>query len=293
MTGRREHVLVCLLALVAVLIAAPSAFATGANLNAIVKLNQPDGRSFLARIWGDEFLHGYEALNGHTVVFDWKTKTHTPRAACAMAEAIGRGRHARQARGAGTPRPTARAFNRARAMENDAAGEAAPAGRSAMGGATLDIFFIAVEFTDVGCSFTPAQMQTNMFGGGATGPGDLDAYYSEVSGNALQLVGTVLGDNGGTADCVNLASNRAFYNNNVANPDGDDDLVREALADIDAAVNFADYDNNGDGTIDALGIIYAGGGQHDGCATGREHRQPLAALGRRRRGTGRRRRSRP
>jgi M6 family metalloprotease-like protein len=33
-------------------------------------------------------------------------------------------------------------------------------------------------------------------------------------------------------------------------------------------VNFADYDNNGDGTIDALGIVYAGGGQHDGCATG-------------------------
>ena len=100
-----------------------------------------------------------------------------------------------------------------------------------------------------------------MFGGGATGPGDLDAYYSEVSGNALQLVGTVLGDNGGTADCVNLASNRAFYNNNVANPDGDDDLVREALADIDATVDFADYDNNNDGTIDALGIIYAGGGR--------------------------------
>ena len=155
-------------------------------------------------------------------------------------------------------------------MENDRRGRGGSGWPLRHGPARdTDIFFIAVEFTDVGCSFTPAQMQTNMFGG-ATGPGDLDAYYSEVSGNALQLVGTVLGDNGGTADCVNLASNRAFYNNNVANPDGDDDLVREALADIDAAVNFADYDNNGDGTIDALGIIYAAeaSGAHDGCATG-------------------------
>ncbi len=271
MTGRREHVLVCLLALVAVLIAAPSAFATGANPNAIVKLNQPDGRSFLARIWGDEFLHGYEALNGHTVVFDWKTKTWTYAARGMRGllkpsnAVVTRGRPVVRAH----LRPTARAFNRARAMEN-----VPPAGRRLRlaappwAGADTDLLFIAVEFTDVGCSFTPAQMQTNMFGGGATGPGDLDAYYNEVSGGDLQLVGTVLGDNGGTADCVNLANNRAFYNNNVANPDGDDDLVREALADIDATVDFADYDNNGDGTIDALGIIYAGGGQHDGCATG-------------------------
>ena len=76
-----------------------------------------------------------------------------------------------------------------------------------------------------------------------------------------------MGDNGGTTACVPLANNRAFYNNQ-ANMDGDDDLVREALADIDPNIDFSDYDNNGDGTIDALGIIYAGGGQHDGCVTG-------------------------
>ena len=114
-------------------------------------------------------------------------------------------------------------------------------------GADTDVLFIMVEFTDLGCAFTPAQMQTNMFGGGASGPGDLDDYYDEISYGDLALVGTVVGDGGGTADCVNLANNRAFYNNNVANPDGDDDLVREALADIDAAIDFADYDNNGDG----------------------------------------------
>lgn len=253
------------------LVAAPEALATGANPNAIVKLRQPDGRSFNAHIWGDEFIHGYEALNGHTVVLHWKTKTWR------YAERGVRGRlkpsdavvTRNRPLGQAHLRPARVAFDRARAREG-----VPPVGKPLMlasppwAGADTDILFIAVEFTDVGCTFTPAQLQTNMFGGGASGPGDLDDYYDEVSYGDLQLVGTVLGDNGGTADCVNLGNNRAFYNNNVANPDGDDDLVREALADIDASVNFADYDNDGNGTVDALGIIYAGGGQHDGCATG-------------------------
>ena len=272
MAGRSARALACVVtASVVALVVASTAFATGANPNAIVKLKQPDGRSFLARIWGDEFIHGYEALNGHTVVLHWKTQTWR------YAEPGVRGRlkpsdavvTRDRPLGREHLRPTRAAFDRARAREG-----IPPAGKPLLlaappwAGVDTDILFIAVEFTDVGCTNTPAQMQTSMFGGGASGPGDLDAYYNEVSYGDLQLVGTVLGDGGGTADCVNLGNNRAFYNNPVANPDGDDDLVREALADIDAAVNFADYDNNGDGAIDALGIVYAGGGQHDGCATG-------------------------
>ncbi len=45
-----------------VLIVAPGAFATGANPNVVVTLKQPVGSSFKARIWVDEFIHGYEAL---------------------------------------------------------------------------------------------------------------------------------------------------------------------------------------------------------------------------------------
>jgi M6 family metalloprotease-like protein len=248
-----------------------SAFATAADPKAVVRLEQPDGRSFLARVWGDEFIHGYEALNGRTVVLEWRTKTWKyaergvrgrlrPSDAVVTRDIPPSGRHLR---------PTKVAFDRARAREG-----VPPAGRPLLmaappwAGADTDVLFIAVQFTDLACSFTPAQMQTNMFGGGASGPGDLDDYYDEISYGDLELVGTVVGDDGGATACVPLANNRAFYNNDVANPDGDDDLVREALADIDANVNFADYDNNGDGTIDALGIIFAGGGQHDGCATG-------------------------
>ena len=272
MSRRFFRTATCLLAATSfVLIAASTAFATAADPNAVVTLKQPDGRSFKARIWGDEFIHGYEALNGHTVVQDGRTKTWR----YAQRGVRGRLKPSQAVVTRDGPvvrkhlRPTLRAFNAARAREN-----VPPAGKPLMlaapnwAGADTDVLFIMVEFTDLACTFSPAQMQTNMFGGGASGPGDLDDFYDEISYGDLELVGTVVGDDGGTTDCVNLANNRAFYNNNVANPDGDDDLVREALADIDASVNFADYDNNGDGTIDALGIVYAGGGQHDGCATG-------------------------
>jgi M6 family metalloprotease-like protein len=253
------------------LVATTSAFATAADPNAVVTLTQPDGRTFKARIWGDEFIHGYEALNGRTVVLEWRTKTWKyaergvrgrlkPTDAVVTRDTPPAARHLR---------PTKAAFNRVRAREN-----VPPVGKPLMlaappwAGADTDVLFVMVEFSDVGCTFTPAQMQTNMFGGGASGPGDLDDYFDEVSYGDLDFVGDVVGDDGGTTDCVPLANNRTFYNNDTTNPDGDDDLVREALADIDANVDFSDYDNNGDGTIDALGIIYAGGGAHDGCVGG-------------------------
>jgi M6 family metalloprotease-like protein len=253
------------------LLTTSEAFATAADPNAIVTLKQPDGRTFKAHIWGDEYIHGYEALNGHTVVMNGATKSWTyavrgPRGRLKPSTAV-----VTRDRPLAVEhlRPTARAFTVARAREN-----VSPVGKPLLqaappwSGNDTDLLFIMVRFTDQACTFTPAQMQTNMFGGGASGAGDLDAYYNEISYGDVQLVGTVVGDQGGTTACIPLANNRAFYNNNVANPDGDDDLVREALANIDANVNFEDYDNDGDGTIDALGIIYAGGGAHDGCAGG-------------------------
>jgi M6 family metalloprotease-like protein len=269
---QRRRTLACALAvLVAALVGAGQVAASPADPNSIVKLRQPDGRSFLAHIWGDEFIHGYEALNGHTVVLDERTKTWTyarrgvrgtlrPSDAVVTRDRPLARKHLR---------PTPRAFDRSRAREGvPPLGKPLILAAPSWAGADTDVLFVMVEFSDLQCTFTPAQMQTNMFGGGASGPGDLDDYYDEISYGELELVGQVVGDNGGTADCVNLPNNRAFYNDDGSNADGDDDLVRAAIADIDAGVNFADYDNNNDGTIDALGIIYAGGGAHDGCATG-------------------------
>ena len=272
MQGRPLRALACLFAAsVVALSLASSASATAADPNAIVKLRQPDGRSFLAHIWGDEYIHGYEALNGRTVLKDSKTGfwryaergsrgTLEPSDAVVTRDRPAFLRHLR---------PAPSRFTAVRARE-----QMPPVGKPLLqaapdwAGVDTDVLFIMVRFTDVPCTFTPAQMQAEMFGGGASGPGDLDDYYDEISYGEVEFVGNVVGDNGGTAACLALTGNRNSYNNNTTNPDGDDDLVREAVAALVDDLDFTQYDNDDDGTIDALGIIYAGGGPHDGCAGG-------------------------
>ncbi|MDH4178608.1 MAG: hypothetical protein OEV72_13625, partial [Thermoleophilia bacterium] len=262
---------VCLAVTAAAAVLVGSAGATGADPNVVTTLRQPDGSVLRVKIWGDEYYHGYETLDGYTVVRDEKDKTwkYAERGAKGRLkpskETANRGKRPQQKK----LRPTREAINSARAAEGaPALGAPTLAAAPAWAGADTDLLFIMVDFTDQACTFTPAQMETNMFGGGASGPGDLDDYFDEISYGSLQLAGNVVGDGGGTTACVHLANNRDFYNNDGSNPDGDDDLVREAIANVDPGVDFSQYDNDGDGTIDALGIIYAGGGAHDGCATG-------------------------
>ena len=272
MSGRPARLFACVLATAIVTLSvASTAFATAADPNAVVKLRQPDGRTFLAHIWGDEYIHGYEALNGRTVLKDpktgyWRYAERGPQGTLEVSDAVvTRDRAAFRKH----LRPAPSRFTAVRAREH-----VPPVGKPLLqaappwAGADTDVLFIMVEFTDVACTFTPAQMQTNMFGGGASGPGDLDDYYDEISGGDVDFVGTVVGDSGGTADCLALTGNRNSYNNDGTNADGDDDLVREAVAALEDDLDFTQYDNDNDGTIDALGIIYAGGGPHDGCSAG-------------------------
>jgi M6 family metalloprotease-like protein len=250
-----------------------TALASPADPNVVKTLPQPNGPDLRVHLWGDEFLHGYETTDGYTIAFDRKDKSwkYAERAANGR---LNPSKETAAPRGgpasARNLRPTASAFDAER-REQGAPALGAPAAAAPPGwaGSDTDVLFLVVEFTDTGCSFTPAQLQTNMFGGGASGPGDLDDYFDEISYGDLDLVGTVTGNQAGS-DCIGLANNRAFYNTDAATADDDnrdDALVREAVNAANSYVNFADYDNDNNGTVDALGIIYAGGGPHDGCAT--------------------------
>lgn len=251
---------------------APGAFAAPADPDVVKTLEQPRGPDLRVHLWGDEFLHGFETTDGYTVVRDRRDRTWK----YAERAANGRLRPSRTAaRSSGGPasarglRPTRAAFNEER-REQGAPILGAPAAAAAPGwaGADTDVLFLAVEFTDTQCSFTPGQAQTNMFGGGATGPGDLDDYFDEISRGSLQVAGNVVGTADGS-DCIALANDRAYYNTDGAgsgDDNRDDELVREAVEAAADYVDFAQYDNDGDGTVDALGIIYAGGGPHDGCS---------------------------
>ena len=43
-------------------------------LDAIHQLEQPDGTTFSAKLWGDETGHGWETLDGYTIVNDPATR---------------------------------------------------------------------------------------------------------------------------------------------------------------------------------------------------------------------------
>lgn len=251
------------------------ALAAPADPNVVQTLVQPDGPDLEVHIWGDEVQHGYETTDGYSVEYsqrddEWKYAERAPDGELAPSDTT--------ARPEGGPeeaehlRPTAAASEAAQdqyAQSGPGSGGTPATGAAAWAGADTDILFLMVEFTDTGCTFTPGQMSTNMFGGGATGPGDLDDYFKEISYGKFEVVGNVAGNQAGD-DCIALANNRAYYNTDAAgtaDDDRDDALVREAVTAADAYIDFADYDNDNDGRVDALGIIYAGGGPHDGCAT--------------------------
>ena len=232
---------------------------------AIQVLVQPDGTSFTVRLWGDEFANGWETTNTrHTVI------RHPSRRSWVYAVRDSQGRLAASEAVVGVDAPpvgprvrpsrayveSVRASRRAPSLGEPIAATAPP-----WAGTGTRVLFIMVQFTDTACTFTPAQMQANMFGNTATGPGNLADYYFEISYGHLGLQGTVVGNAAGTG-CVALANNRLHYDEG---PGSDDTLVAEAVGLVDGQVNFADFDNDGNGVVDALGIIYAGGGPHDGC----------------------------
>ncbi len=92
----------------------------------------------------------------------------------------------------------------------------------------------------------------------ATAIGSVRDYYLENSYNQLNLNITVVGPY--TAD-----HNMACYGENIYNASGrrirdirPQDLIKEALLKADPDVNYADFDNDNDGTVDGVHVIYAG-----------------------------------
>ncbi len=88
--------------------------------------------------------------------------------------------------------------------------------------------------------------------------GSVHDYYKENSFNQLDLSVTVAGP-------YTAAYNMAYYGANVS---GDDArpraLITEAVTLANPSVNYSDFDNDNDGTVDGVYVIYAGYGEEAG-----------------------------
>ncbi len=101
--------------------------------------------------------------------------------------------------------------------------------------------------------------QVGYSAGGATG--SVKDYYNENSWNQFNLTVTVAGP-------YTAANNLSYYGSNDAS--GNDmyprELVTEGVNAADASVNFADFDNDGDGAVDGVYVLFAGYGEEAGAA---------------------------
>ncbi len=121
---------------------------------------------------------------------------------------------------------------------------------------------LLIGFKDKAFTKTKAEFQ-NLFNqvgyttGGATG--SVKDYYLENSWNQFDLTVDVFGP-------YTASQNMSYYGANDAS--GNDvkprELVLEAVNAADAEANYANYDNDGDGSVDGVYVIYAGYGEEAG-----------------------------
>jgi M6 family metalloprotease-like protein len=240
---------------------------------------QPDASTIAIRAWGDDRCGGFENTSGQTIELDglgfWQVSLDQSRT-CATPTptptVIPLSSGAPPAVGIDRLPLTEQVITPPRSSHRPTHGPLAPQAAPPWATGTVNKLVIMVQFPAdaadpqgpqpaVSCTFTAAQMQANLFGGTASGPGDLDDYYREVSFNALNLVPGP----SGVLGCFTVANDKNDYDDG---PSSAAALVSEAIAAADAAISFAPYDNDGNGVVDNVAVVYAGCGPDNGCYVG-------------------------
>jgi len=140
---------------------------------------------------------------------------------------------------------------------------------------TRKLVMILIGFTDQAFTKTKADFealmnQTGYNLNGATG--SVKDYFLETSYNQFNVSTTVAGP-------YTSAHEMAYYGANTSSTGGSDKnpgaLITEAITQADKDVNFAEFDNDGDGTVDGVYVVYAGYGEASGASVNTIWPHPL------------------
>jgi M6 family metalloprotease-like protein len=220
-----------------------------------IMLTQPDGSTFSARQWGDEWNNGTETLDGYSII-------RTPDGWWVYAELIPGGLlepalldNIPMQVGIDYPaglvthlRPTAQ-LSKLRAQDGVKSFSLVP-GEYKLPPASGDmqVLVLLVKFEDIDETYTADTFEQLVFG--ATG--SLKSYYQEVSYGNLNLVPA--GENCGEADDgITAWTTLAYAHPNTGSSTGEDNLLitKDALIANDACIDYASFDANSDGGISA------------------------------------------
>ena len=222
---------------------------------------QPDGVKITVFLRGDEHAHWYEDAAGYLVIKsaatgEWLYGIEKKGVILQTGHAVGKVAPA----DIGLTRPSRRALYDALRSTGRRASEISLAGYTPILTGTMLNLVVLVNFSDLAIANTRQEFDDlfNRIGYNADGAqGSVKDYYREVSYNQLTIQSIVV-------DPVTVSKGFAYYGANDAA--GNDlyhrvqEMVAEALGKLDArGFDFAQVDGNGDGWIDGLTIIHAGG----------------------------------
>ena len=210
---------------------------------------QPDGTKVILKKWGDEWLSGYETLNGFTVVKDsngyWVYATlsldgdlipTSIRADSPPPVWLTRG-----------IRPVSDlTIQRVTALRIQASQKVVPSTGTGM------LPVVLMNFSDTTTTYTVQDFNNLIFG---TNVYSLKDYYEEVSYGNFTVSGVVVG-------WYTSQQIHDYYGQNVAGFDAKPGtLVYEAAVAADPTVDFSQYDTDGDCRVDVIAVVHQGLGE--------------------------------
>lgn len=123
---------------------------------------------------------------------------------------------------------------------------------------------LLVDFSDKAATQTQAHYNDMLFSSGTYATGSMADFYREASYGKVTLTGLVSGRGGPTVGWYRAPHAKSYYTNNNFGfgtyPQNAQKLVEDVVDMAAPFVNFADYDNNGDGVVDTLVVVAAGSG---------------------------------
>lgn len=223
-------------------------------------LSQADGSQIFARQWGDEWSHGWETVEGYSIVFDTMSRNWSYAVTGPLGTLVPSVRVVGKDMPPDVPvflRPSLNA--RDRAIRRKESSQSGASGVAVSPWGVANIPFILVSFSDRTPSFTPANFQNLLFG---IGKGSMKDYYEEVSYGAF----SVSPGPGGIRGWYFASQGHDYYGQN--DEYGSDKypatLVREAVKAADRDINFAAYDRDGDCYADVVAIVHQDTGEEAG-----------------------------
>ncbi len=230
----------------------------------IKQLEQPNGNSFTAKLWGDEEAHGWETLEGFAVIKDPVTKFWCFAVMDETSGLIKPGMIVGLEKGDDElqtnlrPMAVHQQISGIRRFEqkHEVGIDRAPV----TGSKQLPVMM--VNFSDKNTTYDSTDFQNLLFD---TGNKSMKDFYEEVSYGAF----TVTPGTAGVTGWYTSAKTHDYYgeNDSYGYDKYSGELVIEVVTAADATIDFSEYDTDGDCYVDVVVIIHQGSGEEAGGPT--------------------------